>query len=253
MGKKTEWFEKFFAGLYTDILARQFTPAQSAAQARLAREALTLKRGARVLDVPCGMGRLSIPLAAMGMEVTGVDLMPHYVSRARRAAKKARVRARFAVADMRKLDYDGEFDAVVNWFTSFGYFSDADNALFLQRAFAALRPGGRLLIETMNKSWLLSHWDPYRKKDVGGVAVANISRFDRRTSRCIDRWEFSRRRGREKMDIVIKMFDAASMRKALRQAGFRDVRFYGWDFMETRLSRFTRHSKRMIAVATRPR
>lgn len=252
MAKKQEWYEKFFAGLYTDILARQFTPAQSAAQARLAKEALALRKRERVLDIPCGMGRLSIPLAEMGCEVTGVDLMPHYVSRARRAAKKAGVRARFVAGDMRKIAFDSEFDAVVNWFTSFGYFSDADNALFLRRAFAALRPGGKILLEVMNKSWLLSHWDSKRQKEVGNVKVANTSRFNRRTSRCIDEWKFSRTRGTEKMDIIIKVFDAASMRKVLREAGFRNVRFYGWDFMQTRLGRFTRHSKRMIAVATRP-
>jgi SAM-dependent methyltransferase len=56
-------------------------------------------------------------------------------------------RLRLRRADMRCLAFDAEFDAVVNLYTSFGYFTPAENRAVLRRMARALKPGGRLLID----------------------------------------------------------------------------------------------------------
>lgn len=244
-----EWYERFFTGLYEEVLGGQFGEEATDKQALMLKRASRLRKGACVLDVPCGLGRMSLALARMGMEVTGVDLMGRYIRRARRDAKRVGLPASFSQGDMRDIDFDGEFDVVLNWFTSFGYFSDEDNLLFLKKAHRALRPGGRLVVETMNKSWLLSHFRAGSDRMLGGIRIVTKHAFDPATSRAIDTWRFSKGGRTERHRISLKIFNGADMRAILRKAGFRQVELFG----HPPLGRFTRHSKRLMAVARKAR
>ena len=244
------WYEEFFDGLYARVLANQFDEATSREHARIVKRLLGLRKGQRALDVPCGMGRLTIPLARMGIVMTGVDLTASYVRRARRRAKREGLDVRFTVRDMRDIAFDREFDGVFNWFTSFGYFSDADNLRAAEAAFRALKPGGRFLVETMNKSRLLAHWRPdANERTIGGVRVVDRPRWDAKHSRVRMSWTFAKGKRIEHRRGAVRIYSGAEMRALLRAAGFHDVTFHGSLFGK----RFTRHSRRLIAVGRRPR
>lgn len=244
-----EWYERFFDGLYARVLPSQFEQAATLEQARTVRRLLRLRTGQRVLDVPCGTGRLAIPLARMGLQMTGVDLTAKYLRKARRAARQAGVDVRWVHSDMRAMDFAGEFHAAFNWFGSFGYFSDAGNLLFCQRVFAALRPGGRFLVEGPNKSWILAHFRPADERRIGGVHIATEHRWEPGTSRVLSTWTFSRGRTTERHTVAMRLFNGTEMRALLRRAGFRDIRLHP----RPPARRFTRHSRRLVAVARRPR
>jgi SAM-dependent methyltransferase len=127
------------------------TPAEIDALVSLIR----LAPGARVLDVGCGIGRHSLELARRGFRVTGVDRTPAYLEQARAAAKAESLDAEFVEGDMRALDYDGGYDAVLSLFTSFGFFEDQEDDRRTARGMcAALRPGGRLALDTAGKEIL---------------------------------------------------------------------------------------------------
>ena len=69
----------------------------------------------------------------------------------------------YVQGDMRKLPWRDRFDGLVNWFTSFGYFSDEQNKAVLRQFHDALSPGGRLILETQNITRILlqprpQHW-----------------------------------------------------------------------------------------------
>jgi len=59
--------------------------------------------------------------------------------------------ATFEEMDMRSLGFDEEFDAILSWHTSFGYFDDDANRGVLDGFYQALKPGGRLLIDVVNR------------------------------------------------------------------------------------------------------
>jgi len=242
------WYEQFFGGLYSHVLAHQFDDATSLKQARLVKRLLKVRQGARVLDIPCGQGRLTLPLARMGLEMTGVDLTPSYVRKARRLARREGLAARFLCRDMRRIDFDGEFDAAFNWFSSFGYFSDADDLAFLKRVLAALRPGGRFAIEMINKSFVVAHLRRTHRHVFGGVDVCVRNRWDAQTSRMVSLWTFRRGKAAERHRTCNRLYNGHDMRGVLRQAGFRDVALVGWP----PVGRLTRHSRRLIALARRP-
>lgn len=111
---------------------------------------LDLPENARILDCPCGYGRHSIELARRGYRTVGVDLCPGFLDEARAAAMTVQeaTRPEFIHGDMRFMPDIGPFDACLNMFLSFGFFSDEDNLRVLQQFHRVLRSGGKLLIHS---------------------------------------------------------------------------------------------------------
>ncbi|MCK4849796.1 MAG: methyltransferase domain-containing protein [Phycisphaerae bacterium] len=248
MNKSSQWYQTFFDGLYAKVLPKTFDQQTTLKQARIVKRLLRLRKDQRALDIPCGLGRLTIPLAQMGLDMTGVDLTESYLWRARRLAKKNHLNIRLVHSDMRDIAFDSEFDAAFNWFGSFGYFSDADNLAFAKRVFQALKPGGRFLVEGINKSWLLSHFRRRMEQTVGGVRITYLNRWDAKTSRVSCTWILCKGSKTERRQISLREYNGSEIRFLLRTAGFRDIELYG----NPPLGRFTRHSRRLIAVARHP-
>jgi len=115
------WYELYFGEDYLDIhkadLPDELTQAQVAGIVSL----LDLKPGARILDLACGHGRHSIPLAKLGFDVTGYDLSEVFLDRARADASRQDASVRWIRGDMRELPFEAEFDAVINIFTAMHY------------------------------------------------------------------------------------------------------------------------------------
>jgi cyclopropane fatty-acyl-phospholipid synthase-like methyltransferase len=136
----SDWFEtmedQFW--LHSDEVGGQ--------EARFIFSALGLRRGDVVLDAPCGAGRVCFHLARAGGVVTGIDLRDTFIRRARRRFRAAGLHGTFRVLDLRRMDMEGQFEGILNWGGSFGYFSEAENARLVETYVRALRPGSRLLI-----------------------------------------------------------------------------------------------------------
>lgn len=116
---------------------------------------LELEPGTRILDCPCGHGRISNALAGRGFRVSGLDASARFLEHARGDALEKGVDVEYVQGDMRNLPWRGRFDGVVNWFASFGFFSDEQNKAVLKQFHEALRPGGRLVFETQNIARIL--------------------------------------------------------------------------------------------------
>ena len=103
------------------------------------------------MDLACGHGRIANRLALAGFDVVGLDATPHFIDRAREDASSMGVEVDYRLGDMRDLGFADEFDAVVCWFTAFGYFDDDGNRLVLREVHDALRRGGTFLVELNHK------------------------------------------------------------------------------------------------------
>jgi SAM-dependent methyltransferase len=103
----------------------------------------------RVLDVSCGIGTQALGLAALGHTVTGSDLSPRAIERARREAAARGLAIDFSVADMRSCDrhHRGAFDVVLSADNSVPHLLADDEILDAFRGFyRSTRPGGVVLI-----------------------------------------------------------------------------------------------------------
>ena len=153
--RSESWWRTFFTSEIGKLLF-SMPASQSRDEVRTVIQSINLKKGARVLDLCCGIGRHSVEFGKQGMEVTGLDYSRHYVATAQSAVKKNGLdgRVRILRGDMRNLTHyftHAEFDLVVLLFNSFGYFRDRkDDHKVLSQISKILKPGGALVIETNN-------------------------------------------------------------------------------------------------------
>src|SRR5262249_26839941 len=111
------------------------------------------------LDLCCGQGRHAVPFARRGFEVTALDLNAVYLEKAEQAARAANVALKTVAADMREIPFDDYFYAIVNMYSSFGYLeSDAEDLKVLKAAAKALKPGGRLMLDMLNREWAVVNY-----------------------------------------------------------------------------------------------
>ena len=104
-----------------------------------------------VLEICAGTGRLTLPLAEAGIDVTGLDASPLMLAAARRKAAERGLDVAFVEADMRDFDLDRRFDLVFIPFNSFQVmYSLEDAARALARVRAHLAPGGRFAFDVFN-------------------------------------------------------------------------------------------------------
>jgi 2-polyprenyl-3-methyl-5-hydroxy-6-metoxy-1,4-benzoquinol methylase len=98
---------------------------------------LGLADGAEVLDLACGHGRIANRLAGMGARVTGLDATPLFLDLGRADARRRGVTVDYVHGDMRAIPWTDRFEAVVSWFTAYGYFDDAQNRTVLAQVYQA--------------------------------------------------------------------------------------------------------------------
>jgi SAM-dependent methyltransferase len=119
---------------------------------------LAAAEGGRVLELACGAGRVSVPLARAGHHVVGFDASPHMLGLARQKAASA-LDLHLVQADLRTFDLlaYAPFDVAIVAVKSLAYLTErADQLAALQRAAAHLRPGGLLAIDFLHPrpAWL---------------------------------------------------------------------------------------------------
>lgn len=218
--------------------------AEAGTDATVIWRALALSPGERVLDCPCGDGRVGVRLAERGALVAGVDRNPRFVARAVERFAEAGIAADLRVGDMRALADNQAFDAVVNWGCSFGYFGIEDDFDVLTRFAAALRSGGRLLLEVPNRQHILA--DIIRHNDAGG-GPAGTARFDEVTERLVTCFSVPGPDGQGEIRTGARLYSLAQYRLLLRLAGLTLAHVHGEG-----LTAFGEASRRMILLAVKP-
>ncbi|MDQ2666881.1 MAG: class I SAM-dependent methyltransferase [Gemmatimonadota bacterium] len=141
-----EWWESYFDAHYLLEYEPIFTEERDRREVSRLIDVLALPTGSRILDVPCGQGRHAHPLAEAGYRVDGIDYSQHLIDKAR--ARGTGPTLKYVRGDMRMLParWSGKFDAVVNLFTSFGFFTDArDDAKTMAEFARVLKPDGVLV------------------------------------------------------------------------------------------------------------
>ncbi|GAG14209.1 unnamed protein product, partial [marine sediment metagenome] len=122
MCPRQPWFESFFVeGEYAEVL-RRIPPEQTAKEVEFIVEALALPAESRILDLCCGVGRHTVPLASRGYRMVGLDLDEAALALARQRAQDSGVDVELVQAEMREIPFRDELDGVINIFSSLGYY-----------------------------------------------------------------------------------------------------------------------------------
>lgn len=227
----SSWYVDFFRNDYLNVYGHTFTQARAEKEAGFVAAVLELKPGARVLDLCCGQGRHSVQLAKRGFRVTSLDLNSEYLELAERAAADAKVALETVAADMREIPFENHFDAIVNMYSSFGYLeSEAEDLKVLESAVKALRPGGQLLLDMLNREWAV---DNYIQNDwhsgTDGTLYVERRDLDLATSRMHVHFivvgpEGSRR---ESIGHIIRLYTLTEMIRLLQRVGLSLTKVFG--------------------------
>jgi SAM-dependent methyltransferase len=237
-------FDGLFDADYLHFYASYLTGERAVAEAQLVASLLDARAGEALLDLACGHGRIGNELAKLGLEVTGVDRSEPFLEAARAAAAELGVSVEYACSDLRELAWVGRFDKAVCWFTSFGYFDDAENRDVLVRTCRALRPGGRFLVETMNLHQVVEDPAKHAVKRVADEFMIDDKTYDPGTGRLYYRRTIVRNGTSRSMRFFVRLFTVTELRDWLLQAGFSRACAYGGDGEP-----FEVDSERMILVA----
>ena len=243
-----ELFDHDYLAFYAADLNDETNDDEAAAIADL----LQLEPGLRILDLPCGHGRIARRLAMMGARVTGIDRSELFLEHARADAEDHDVSIDYRVGDMRTISFESEFDVVLNWFTSFGYSDDETLRTLLARMHRALVPGGRLIIETMNLHQLdlRAHETTHQKQlsdDDGTHLLVDRSLYDPHDGRLHTRRLITRSgQSTRVIPYSLRLFTLSELTDWLRTAGFGYCQAFGSDCEVFRID-----SARLIVVAQR--
>jgi SAM-dependent methyltransferase len=235
-----ELFDEDYLHFYAARLADDTTDEEASTVWNL----LGLGEGTDVLDLACGHGRIANRLAGMGARVTGLDATPLFLDLGRTDARRRGVHVDYVRGDMRAIPWTERFDAVVSWFTAYGYFDDAQNRAVLAQVHQALRPGGRFLVELIHKDTLLSHWVPATVTEADDGMLIDEREFDPLTGRANARRTVIRNGRVRRSSFFTRLFSFTELRDWLHDAGFHTVEGYAGDG-----AALTAAARRMIVVA----
>ncbi|WP_435179709.1 SAM-dependent methyltransferase [Halorussus sp. AFM4] len=225
---------------------------------------LDLEPDARVLDLPCGVGRHAVELASRGFRVTGVDRTESYLDTARERAREAdegggsdgdghetgavRRNVEFLQGDMREFRRPRAFDAVVNAYTSFGYFEDrADDERTARNFYESLKPGGRLLLSLTSKEVLAGKFERRTWDERDGAYVLEEHRVTDDWNRMENRWIVIEDGEEREFTVSHRLYSAYELTQLLAGVGFETVDVYG----DLDGSAYDENAERLVAVAAK--
>ena len=239
------WYEESFGDLYTVIYAHRSVEA-AAPEAAFAARVLKLEPGDRVLDLCCGSGRHLVHLAQIVGHPVGLDYSPAMLQEGRQVLK---THACIVRADMRAIPFCEAFDAVTNFFTSFGYFQDdSENMRVINETSRVLKPGGRFFIDYVNPAHVRDTLDSQSNRTIDGYNVSECRWIDESAKRINKMTRVSR--GEETVRNFgesVRLYEEPELRALLDGAGLVCEQAFG-DYTGAPLARNT---PRMILTGSK--
>lgn len=165
-----DWFDSWFESPWYMRLYRHRTAQEAQKSVQLVLDVAGINRGARILDLCCGYGRHAMALAEAGFHVTGLDNSHYLIDRAREVFPHPNVH--YVVGDMRGPYPHPPYDAIVNFFTSFGYFDRHDEHQHVITTMAKnVVGGGTVIIDFFNADRVRTTLIPETMEMVDGVTI----------------------------------------------------------------------------------
>jgi SAM-dependent methyltransferase len=245
-----KWWEEMFSEEFLRAIPI-LSPKQLEREVKFIDEALAVARGGRILDLACGAGQHAVELAARGYDLVGFDLSQSQLDWAGGLAQERNQRLQFTYGDMRELAYNEAFDAVYSWNTSFGFFEEEKNVDVAQRVFRALRPGGRFLLDVINRDFVVAQQPGQTWFEGDGCVCIDDVAIDFITSRMKVKRTLMLTNGKNReCNYSLRIYGLHELGKILHDVGFKVLNVSGRPEMPGVF--FGASSPRVIILAVKP-
>lgn len=245
--KPKEWFHD--TDFWNEFAPVMFDEARWAEVPSVADGIVTfsgLETGGNIVDLCCGMGRISNELARRGFSVTGVDITKSYLDAAAEDASAENLSVEYIHQDVRMFKNPEYFDLALNLYISFGYFdAPDDDILFVKNIFDSLKPGGVFIIELLGKEIAARDFIEGEAFDRAGFVVATEYKILGNWERLQNTWTISNDAFRAQKIFTQRLYSAAELEALLLKTGFSNVKIYGgWDGIP-----YNEHARMLIIAA----
>lgn len=225
-----EWFQNEDFWLeYGPIMFDEQHWAEAKGIAKAVCSLAGLDKGSSVLDVCCGPGRISIELALLGMNVTGVDITQAFLDAAQESAGDEGVMINTINQDMRSFSSPDSFDCAVNLYNSFGYCdSIEDDRAILRSVFNSLKKGGTFIIECISRETAILNFTPGEWFERAGMTVLTDFGVSGAWEGLRSRWILIGKDGRRiEHEFIQRLYSAIELKNIMIETGFSDAQIYG--------------------------
>jgi SAM-dependent methyltransferase len=244
------WWEEAFDDDFLRTMDR-LSDEQIRREVTFIEESLGIEQGGVLLDLACGTGRHAAELASRGYSVVGYDLSVAVLARAGDEAQARGQKLNLLQGDMREMGFEDMFDGVLCWASSFGYFDDEKNADVARRIHRALRRGGQLLIDVVNRDFCAPRQPNLVWFEGESCVAIDETSFDALTSRLKVKRTVMLEDGRTReVDYAIRLYGLHELGRILHDAGFRVTEVSGHTSMPGVF--FGPDSPRIILLAEKP-
>jgi len=254
-----DWFEseKFWVQ-FAPIMFDDARWAEAPTVAEYVKKIAGLSTAAKVLDAGCGLGRISVELAALGLDVTGVDIIQSELDAARESAEAEGVPLKLIKQDLRSFHAPAQFDCAINLYTSFGYCKTIEEDLqILYNISESIKPGGTFIMECTSRETAVMYWTPGEEFERAGYKVVTHFEVEGAWEGLRSQWvlypaDTDLAKNPETPPIVDhcfiqRLYSAAFLRDKLKEFGFSKAEVYG----DYDLSPYDQHCRTMILIAVK--
>ncbi len=184
----------------------------------------------KVLDIPCGIGRISKDLLSRGMDVTGVDISKHFLDEFRHISGRLGNSGKLDLVNATFKEFmppvAGEkYDLMINWWTSFGYSSYQDDVEFFRNLKQLSHGNTVLMVETWHRDYIAGHKMRFTYKDLGRISVVNENLFQDNCSSVYTTHSYYEKSGndlkfRDRFDSSIRLYSKDQLLDLMKEAGW---------------------------------
>ena len=246
--EKKQWFEnESFWQNFGPVMFDSQRWAEAPGIAESVIKIAGLTKGSSVLDAGCGPGRISVELAAKGLDVTGVDIIQSELDAAKDSADAEGVKLDLINCDLRSFKSQKKFDCAINLYTSFGYCDTIEEDFQILKNIAdSLRDNGFFILECTSRETAILYFTDGEWFERSGLTVLTQFSVEGAWEGLRSKWTIINREGqRIEHEFVQRLYSAIELKRMMMRAGFNSVEIYGnYDF-----SPYNEHAKTMVIVA----
>lgn len=243
-----DWFEsENFWTQYAPIMFDDARWAEAPTIAQYVKDIAGLGEGDKILDAGCGLGRISVELAALGLDVTGVDIIQSELDAARESAEAEGVPLTLINHDLRSFQAREQFDCAINLYTSFGYCATIEEDMKILKNIAdSVKTGGTFIMECTSRETAIMYFTAGEEFERAGYKV--VTHFE-----VVGAWESLRSQwtlypldSKQAIDhtFIQRLYPATFLRDKLIDFGYSKVNIYG-DFDQ---SPYNEHARTMLII-----
>ena len=211
-----------------------------------------LQPGSKVLDAGCGVGRISVEMAILGLDVTGVDIIQPELDAAKDSADAEGVPLKLINADLRTFKAPEKYDCAVNLYTSFGYCETvAEDMEIIKRIAESLKDGGTFIMECISRETAVMYFTEGEEFDRAGYTVRTHFDVEGAWEGLRSEWVLYEQGAPATAKpvgshvFVQRLYSGAELRDEIKKCGFSEAEVYGdFDF-----SPYDENARTMVIAA----